>query len=93
MSDTQAFNARKRIVEKKAPAQEMYEEKHYRPVELAKLWGLSSTQIRTMFRKEPGVKYLGQLGSSEKRSYRTMLIPASVAQRKYQSIPNLPVAS
>lgn len=82
--------------EKKPPTQEVempFAEKHYRPTDLARKWSLSPSKVRHMFKGVPDVKYIGQLGSSGRRSYTTMLIPASVAQRVYDSMPTLPAAS
>ncbi len=74
---------------RKPPTKEpAFAEKHYRAQELATAWGMSATAIRKLFRHEPGVKFLGQQGSSSKRSYTTMLIPASVAERVYAALPS-----
>lgn len=75
---------------RKAPAKEKsFQEKHYRVQELAKLWGLSPAAVRRLFQGVPGVIYIGQHGSSTKRSYTTMLIPASVAEKVYASLTML----
>jgi hypothetical protein len=71
----------------KPPASEgTFNEKHYRAGELGKLWGLSAPAIRDLFRHEPGVIFMGQRGSATKRSYTTMMIPASVAERVHISL-------
>lgn len=62
-----------------------YSERHYSPAELASLWGVSLDTIRRLFRNEPGVlvfcnKKLG------KRTYRTLRIPASVAERVHRKL-------
>jgi hypothetical protein len=93
MKRNNEFQAREHIIEKKEPQVEQFSEVHYRPLQLAKLWGLSVSQIRKMFDNESDVKFLGQTGSTEKRRHRTMLIPASVAQRVYDRLPNLPAVS
>ena len=85
---------RGRILNRKPPApEEDFSEKHYRPKELAKLWGISAPAVRNIFKGEPGVKYIGQTGSVGKRSYTTLMIPASVAQRVYANLPDLSSAS
>jgi hypothetical protein len=56
-------------------------EKHYRVRELGQLMGLSDPAIRDLFRREEGVIFMGQHGSSTKRAYTTMMIPASVVER------------
>jgi hypothetical protein len=73
-------------LERKPPAREGVLEEHIRPAELAKRWGVSPGFIRERFRKEPGVIRIGQEGSASKRSYRVMLIPASVAERVYVTL-------
>jgi hypothetical protein len=79
--------------EREARQESAFTERHYRVQELATLWNLSPAVIRRLFRKEPGVRSIGQSGSSSKRSYTTMLIPASVADRVYASLFSPRVAS
>jgi hypothetical protein len=62
------------------------DEKHYSPNDLAKAWGVSSETIRQLFRDEPGVIKLGDRGTKYKRSYLTLRIPQSVAERVHQRI-------
>jgi hypothetical protein len=62
-----------------------FTEQHFLPIELSKLWALSPSKIRRMFEHEPGVLLTGEpsrrVGRILKRSYYTMRIPASVAER------------
>lgn len=68
-------------------APEPFTEKHYRVEELAQMWNLSRSQIRKMFRGVAGVAMVGNPeGTSSKRPYVTMLIPASVAERVYSTL-------
>ena len=57
----------------------------YTPAELAKLKKLHPVTIREMFRDEPGVIRLGRPASpgGRRRSYYTLRIPASVAERVF----------
>lgn len=69
-------------------------EQHYQPADLAKLWGLSPSKVRRIFEKEPGVLRIGEpsrrVGRALKRSYFTMRIPESVAQRVHQRLTRRP---
>jgi hypothetical protein len=57
-------------------------EPHYTPAELGALWGFDQTTIRRMFVDEPGVLKIGKQARRDgKRSYVSVRIPASVAQR------------
>jgi hypothetical protein len=58
-------------------------EPHYKPRELAKLWGFSVDKVREWFKNEPGVLIIDRRESMHKRGYLSMRIPASVAQRVY----------
>jgi hypothetical protein len=60
-------------------------EKHFSPKELGELWGLSSDTIRRLFHREPGVLVLND-GARGKRRYRTVRIPASVAERLHRRL-------
>jgi hypothetical protein len=55
-------------------------EKHYSTDELAEVWGLSPDFLRDIFEHEAGV-VIFNAPKPGKRRYRTMRIPASVAQR------------
>ena len=66
-----------------------FQEKHYAPAELAALWGLSPDAVRRLFEDEPGVFVLGRAGSVRgRRQYRTLRIPASVAERVHRRMLN-----
>ncbi len=69
----------------RTPPGPTFAERHYRPKELAAVWGVSPKMVYSIFRHEPGVAKIGQHGSDTKRAYTTMLIPASVAERVYAS--------
>ena len=66
-------------------------ERHYMPDELAELWGVSPQTIRNVFKEEPGVLRLPSSKAAKgKRSYISMKIPESVAERvhkKYSAVP------
>ena len=57
-------------------------ERHYTVAELAEQWNLSRDTIRRMFENEPGVVVFTH-PKLNKRVYRTLRIPESVAKRKY----------
>jgi hypothetical protein len=59
-------------------------EPHYTPAELAELWGVDPETIRNVFRNEPGVLKLGNNGG--KRTYVTLRIPESVAERVHRRL-------
>jgi hypothetical protein len=60
-------------------------ERHYTPQELADLWGFDQTTIRRMFIDEPGVLKEGRRARRDgKRSYVSLRIPASIAQRVHE---------
>ena len=65
----------------------MYE-RHYTPVELGELWGLSADTVRRMFEAEPGVLVFENPVRSSSRRFRTLRIPASVAERVYSRFSN-----
>jgi transcriptional regulator GlxA family with amidase domain len=58
-------------------------ERHYTVSELAEQWNLSRDTIRRMFENEPGVLVFTR-PRVNKRVYRTLRVPESVARRKYQ---------
>lgn len=63
------------------------EEKHYRPEELAELWGVHPETVRRLFRNEDGVMKIGNRRSTRyRRAYTTLRIPASVAERVYRRL-------
>ena len=58
------------------------EERHYTVAELAEKWHLSPLVVRKLFEKDPGVVIFSQ-PKTNKRIYRTLRIPDSVAKRVY----------
>lgn len=62
----------------------MVTEQHYKPKELAKLWGFSVDTIRSWFEREPGILIESRPEKMNKRRYTSMRIPESVAARVYQ---------
>lgn len=67
-----------------------YNERHYDVAELAVLWNLSEDTIRRLFRGEPGVLVLSRARRG-KRSYTTLRIPESVAQRVHARLSFLSI--
>ena len=68
------------------------EEKHYKPAELAAMWGFSTTTIRRLIADEPDVLRLQGMGETRgKRPYTTYSIPASVAARVHERLSNKPL--
>ena len=63
-----------------------HEEKHYRPSDLAKMWGLGDDTIREIFKNEPGVLCYGNPGTRMRRRYITMRIPKSVVIRVHNRL-------
>jgi hypothetical protein len=61
-------------------------EKHYAPDELAELWGVHPETIRNIFREESGVLKIGDKNPKHKRSYITIRIPVSVAERVHKRL-------
>jgi len=60
-------------------------ERHYRPKDLAKLWGLDESTVRRLFQDEPGVFKIGHADRRDgKRDYMSIRIPESVALRVYE---------
>ena len=62
----------------------MYDELHYKPAQLAKLWGFHANKVRDWFKDEPGVLIEDRPEKLHKRPYKSMRIPASVARRVYE---------
>jgi hypothetical protein len=56
-------------------------EPHYAPADLAKMWGVSVQTVRELFRDEEGVLEIGSEGTRNRRAYKTLRIPHSVAER------------
>jgi len=63
---------------------EKLEERHFTVAELAENWKMSRNTIRRIFEKEPGVVVFTH-HKLNKRIYRTLRIPESVAKRKYKA--------
>ena len=61
---------------------EKLEERHFTVPELAESWHLSPLVVRKLFEREPGVVIFTQ-PKANKRVYRTLRIPESVAKRVY----------
>ena len=60
-------------------------EAHYTPAEVAQAWGVSADTIRRMFQDEPGVLVIEPAPARfSRRRYRTLRIPASVAERVHR---------
>lgn len=59
-------------------------EKHFTPTELGQIWGVDAETIRNIFRTEPGVLKIGS--NNAKRSYVTLRIPESVAERVHRKL-------
>lgn len=62
--------------------------RHYSPAEIAELWSLSVDTVRRMFENEPGVLVFENPVRSSSRRFRTLRIPASVAERVYSNFCN-----
>jgi hypothetical protein len=56
-------------------------ERHYKPKELAEVWGFSENTIRAWFQDEPGVLKLGTTKSGRRRGYVSIRIPESIARK------------
>lgn len=61
-------------------------EKYFSPMELGQAWGLSADSIRRLFLKEPGVLVMNGDARHGHRRYRTLRIPASVAERVHRRL-------
>ena len=59
-------------------------EQHFTADQLAKQWHTSGNTVRRMFFNVPGVLELAHAEAMHKRGYRSMRIPASVAERVYR---------
>ena len=62
-------------------------ERHYTIQELSELWNLSRDSIDRIVRKEPGVVVFRNPRRGH-RTYRTIRIPHSVAERIYRRMQN-----
>ncbi len=61
-----------------------WDESHYTPKELAKLWHLSQKVVREMFRTNKHVLRITRPGTRTKRAYETLRIPASAAEQQWR---------
>ncbi len=61
-------------------------EQHYKPEQVAKLWGFSTPTIRSLFEREEGVLIINHPETRNKRGYKSMRIPGSVVARVAQSL-------
>jgi hypothetical protein len=61
-------------------------EKHYTPQELAEIWNVSVQTVREIFKSEEGVLKIGKDGTRTRRTYKTLRIPESVAERVQQRL-------
>jgi hypothetical protein len=60
-------------------------EPHYTPAQVAEAWGVSTDTVRRMFEGEAGVLVIEPApGRYSRRRYRTLRIPASVAERVHR---------
>jgi hypothetical protein len=62
-------------------------ERHFTPDELGASWGISSDTVIRLFESEPGVLVISR-HKKKARRYRTLRIPASVAERVHQRLSN-----
>ena len=60
----------------------------YTVKELAEMWKFSEDSIRNLFREEKGVRVLKTL-KTRRRTYSTLRIPATVAERVWRRLENL----
>jgi hypothetical protein len=60
-------------------------EPHFTLAQVAEAWGVSTDTVRRMFQDEPGVLVIEPpAGRFSRRRYRTLRIPASVAERVHR---------
>jgi hypothetical protein len=60
-------------------------EPHFTLAQVAEAWGVSTDTVRRMFEDEPGVLVIEPApGRYSRRRYRTLRIPASVADRVHR---------
>jgi hypothetical protein len=65
-----------------------FAEQHYTVPQLAEMWHMAPATTRRRFENEPGVLRLGEgrLRKGKQRSYVSLRIPASVAERVYRRL-------
>jgi len=61
-------------------------EQHYRPKEIARMWGWSVKTVLRRFRNEPGVLKVERPESLKRRGYCQITIPESVMMRVYERL-------
>jgi hypothetical protein len=62
-------------------------EVHYTADQVAEAWGVSADTVRRLFEQEPGVLVIEPPpGRYSRRRYRTLRIPASVADRVHRRL-------
>jgi hypothetical protein len=60
-------------------------EPHFTLAQVAEAWGVSTDTVRRMFQDEPGVLVIEPAPTRySRRRYRTLRIPASVAERVHR---------
>src|SRR5713226_5912427 len=64
----------------------VFEERHYAVAEVAAMWNLSVDSVRRIFGDEVGVVVLTNKNRQEKRAYRSLRIPQSVAARVHRKL-------
>ena len=64
-------------------------ERHYRPSELAELWGLSPEVVRSIFSLEAGVLHVDRPETRSKRGYCSLRIPESVARDVHKRLTRI----
>ena len=66
---------------------ESFAARHFSPLEIAELWGLSVDSVRKIFENEPGVLVIGNTQPRRyKRSYTTLRIPQAVVERVHRRL-------
>ena len=63
-------------------------ERHYKPAELAEIWGMSVKLVRQIFATEPGVLKIDRPEHRNKRGYCSLYIPESVAVSVHKRLSN-----
>jgi hypothetical protein len=63
-------------------------ERHFSPVEIAELWGLSVDTVRRLFEHESGVIVIepAPRGRFSRRRYRTIRMPSAVVERVHRRL-------
>lgn len=61
-------------------------EKHYRPAEIAEMWGVGTNTVRRLFEDVPGVLRISQPTEVRRKHapHVMLLIPASVLESAYK---------